>query len=182
MTLTELFVTFFRIALCVLGGGFAIVPMVEHEFVNKRKLLTDEDFADLLAVIQSIPGLMAANSAIYIGMRLRGFVGAIVALGGVALPSILAILLIALLFGQNIDTGGRRWLEGCFMGIRAGLCGLILATAWRNGRKTLQSPFAWMVFAVAIVLLIPLQINPAIVILLGAAAGVLREYLNQRKR
>lgn len=181
MTLLDLFLTFFRIAFCVLGGGFAIVPMVEHEFVAKRKTMTDEEFADLLAVVQSVPGLMAANSAVYIGMRFRGVAGAAAALAGVALPSIVAILLVACVFGRELGAGESPWLAGAFLGIRAALCGLILSTAWRNGAKTLRSPFAWCLFLVAAFLLIVLKVNPAWVILGGAATGVLRELIRRPK-
>lgn len=173
----DLFFTFARIALFVLGGGFAIVPIVEREFVRKRKRLSEDEFTDLLAVIQITPGIMAANSAVYVGNKLAGFWGGFWALLGAAIPSFAIICFIAAGFA-NLETENVR-LQSAFNGVRAAVCGLAAGTAWRMRKKILVSPRAWILTAVAVGLLL-LKVNPALVILGGAAIGIVSEYLVPR--
>lgn len=170
----DLFFTFARIALFVLGGGFAIVPIVEREFVRKRKSLSEDEFADLLAVIQITPGIMAANSAVYVGNKLAGFWGGFWALLGAAVPSFTIICFIAAGFA-DLETENVR-LQAAFNGVRAAVCGLAAGTAWRMRKKILVSPKAWVLAAAAVALLL-FKVNPALVILGGAAIGIASEYL-----
>ena len=97
-----LFWGFFKIAALVVGGGYAIVPAAENEFIHRKKLLTEDELLDMMAIIQSLPGIIAGNAALYIGYRAAGVWGALTALLGVATPSTVIILLIAI-FLQNID-------------------------------------------------------------------------------
>lgn len=174
----DLFFTFARIALFVLGGGFAIVPIVEREFVRKRKSLSEDEFADLLAVIQITPGIMAANSAVYVGNKLAGFWGGFWALLGAAVPSFIIICFIASGFA-NLNTE-NVWLQGAFNGVRAAVCGLAAGTAWRMRKRILISMRAWVLVSMAVALLL-LKVNPALVILGGAAIGIISEYLAPKR-
>ena len=92
------FATFFKIGLFTIGGGYAMVPLIEEEVVNKKKWISQEDFIDLLAVSQSVPGVFAVNFSIFIGYKLRRFPGALALALGAILPSFLIILAIALFF------------------------------------------------------------------------------------
>ena len=91
-----LFFTFAKIAALVLGGGLAMLPVIEETFVNKKKLLTGDELLDVVALTQSVPGIIAANAAVSIGMKVAGFAGALAALFGAILPSFLIILIIAI--------------------------------------------------------------------------------------
>ncbi|MBO7327814.1 MAG: chromate transporter [Lentisphaeria bacterium] len=165
-----LFFTFAKIAAFVLGGGLAMLPVIEETFVNKKKLLTNEELLDVVALTQSVPGIIAANAAVSIGMKIAGFAGALAALAGAILPSFLIILVIAILF-PALSPENRFWL-GAFAGIRAGVTGLIIATAWKIGRNTLKGVFevitAAVLFGAALY-----GINPGIIIVSAIIAGVI---------
>ena len=100
----EFFTIFFKIGMFTIGGGYAMIPLIENEIVNKRQWISKEDFIDLLAISQSAPGVLAVNISIFIGFKLKKLPGAIVTTLGSVLPSFLIILAIAIFF-QNFNTG-----------------------------------------------------------------------------
>ena len=112
---TEAFSIFFKIGAFTIGGGYAMVPLIEDEIVTKRRWIAKEDFIDLLAIAQSAPGILAVNISIFIGYRLRGIRGSIVTALGTILPSFLIILAIALFFHNFKD---NVYVERIFKGIR----------------------------------------------------------------
>ena len=116
------FGTFFKIGLFTIGGGYAMVPLIEEEVVNKKKWISQEDFIDLLAISQSVPGVFAVNFSIFIGYKLRGFSGALALALGTILPSFLIILAIALFFQQFKE---YEAVEKIFKGIRPAVVALI---------------------------------------------------------
>ncbi len=168
----SLFLTFMRISCFVLGGGFAIVPVVQDEYVRKRRLITEGEFADLFAIIQISPGLMVANCAVYVGNKIAGFWGGISAILGAALPPVVTICLIARCF-QEIPVENPI-IQSTFVGIRAAVCGLIFATAWRMRKTVLISRFAQILTLGALVCLM-FKVNPAAIILGCAAIGMLKQ-------
>ena len=165
-----LFFTFAKIAALVLGGGLAMLPVIEETFVNKKKLLTSEELLDVVALTQTVPGIIAANAAVSIGMKVAGFAGALAALAGAILPSFTIILIIAILF-PGLSPENRYWL-GAFAGIRAGVTGLILVTAWKIGKKTVKGIFE-AVTAVILLTAALYGINPGVVIITAIAAGLI---------
>ncbi|MBO5668682.1 MAG: chromate transporter [Lentisphaeria bacterium] len=165
-----LFFTFARIAALVLGGGLAMLPVIEETFVNKKKLLTAEELLDVVAITQTVPGIIAANAAVSIGMKIAGFAGALAALAGAVLPSFVIILIIAMLF-PALSPDNVYYL-GAFAGIRAGVTGLIAATALKIGKKTLTGRFE--VIAAAILLAAALYgVNPGFIIVTAVVSGVI---------
>ena len=120
----EAFSIFFKIGAFTIGGGYAMVPLIEDEIVTKRRWLDKEDFIDLLAISQSAPGILAVNISIFIGYRLRGVPGSIVTALGTVLPSFLIILAIALFFHNFKD---NAVVERIFRGIRPAVVALIAA-------------------------------------------------------
>ena len=111
----EAFSIFFKIGAFTIGGGYAMVPLIENEIVTKRNWIAKEDFIDLLAISQSAPGILAVNISIFIGYRLRGIRGSIITALGTILPSFLIILAIALFFHNFKD---NTIVERIFKGIR----------------------------------------------------------------
>ncbi|MCD8293403.1 MAG: chromate transporter, partial [Prevotellaceae bacterium] len=99
----EAFLIFFKIGAFTIGGGYAMVPLIENEIVTKRRWLAPEDFIDLLAISQSAPGILAVNISIFVGYRLHGIKGSIVTALGTVLPSFLIILAIAIFFNNFKD-------------------------------------------------------------------------------
>lgn len=128
---TDMFLTFAKIGGFTLGGGYAMVPVMEKEIVDKKHWLTKEDFMDILVVAQSTPGLFAIDMASHIGYKLKGVKGGIVGALAVAIPSIIAILLIAVFFQAFKD---NIYVEKFFMGVRPCVVALILAPCFKMAK------------------------------------------------
>ena len=166
-----LFWGFFKIAALVVGGGYAIVPAAENEFVHRKKLLTETELLDMMAIIQSLPGIIAGNAALYMGYRSAGIAGALSALLGVATPSTVIILLIAIfLHNVNLDT---PVIQGAFVGAQAAITGLIAMTAVRMVRKNIKNIFTLFIALAAVAASISGAVAPGWIILFGAVAGVI---------
>lgn len=128
----EAFGIFFKIGAFTIGGGYAMVPLIENEIVTKRKWIAQEDFIDLLAISQSAPGILAVNISIFIGYKLRGIRGSIITALGTILPSFIIILAIALFFHSFQD---NPIVERIFKGIRPAVVALIAAPTFTMGRS-----------------------------------------------
>ena len=126
-----LFSIFFKIGLFTLGGGYAMLPLIETEIVDKRNWIDKKEFLDLTAIAQSAPGVLAVNMAVFVGYKLRGLSGAVVAILGAVLPSFLIILLIAVFL-----RGFRHYplVESIFMGIRPAVVALIAVPVFTLAR------------------------------------------------
>ena len=136
-TLLMLFFEFFKIALFTIGGGLAMIPVIENTFVKKRKLLKESDIMDMVGITQIIPGLIAINSACFVGHKLAGWKGALTATLGVILPSMIIIMIIAALF--PLENLSNLHLLQAFQSIRACVLGLFIFLAYRVGKKVLRS-------------------------------------------
>ena len=169
-----LFWGFFKIAALVVGGGYAIVPAAENEFIHRKKLLTEEELLDMMAIIQSLPGIIAGNAALYIGYRAAGVWGALSALLGVATPSTVIILLIAI-FLRNIDLNIPA-VQGAFAGAQAAITGLIAVTAVRMIRKTITGPFTLIMAIASAAAAIVFKVSPVWVIVVGAILGIAYQF------
>ena len=161
---------FFKIAALVVGGGYAIVPAAEHEFTRKRKLLNEEELLDMMAIIQSLPGIIAGNAALYIGYRCAGIAGALSALLGVATPSTVVILLIAI-FLRNLDLNIPA-VQGAFIGAQAAITGLITLTLINMVRKTVKNSFTLILALASAAATIIFSVSPVWTILTGGVLGI----------
>ena len=126
----RLFWEWFKIALFVVGGGYAIIVVADEVFGRKLKWLEEGELLEHLPIISSIPGLIAGNSAIYVGLKTCGRAGALVALTGVALPSILIFLAVSV--GFEFIPKENIWIDGAFLGLRSALSGVIAGTIWKT--------------------------------------------------
>ena len=163
-----LYCSFFRITALVVGGGLAMLPVIEEIFVNKHKLLTREELLDMTALTQTVPGIIAINSAVYIGMKIASVPGAIAAAAGAVTPPFTVILVIASLF-PHLDPK-NRYLLGVFAGIRAAVTGMILVTGCRMFRRTVKTRLEYAVVFVFFVLAI-MKVSPALLILAAIPFG-----------
>lgn len=164
------FKTFFKIGLFTLGGGYAMIPLIQEEVVNRHHWLDEKDFIDLLAVSQTIPGVFAVNMSINIGYRLRKLPGALVMALGTILPSFLIILAIAMFFHSFRDNPN---VEAVFKGIRPAVVALIALPVFRlakSARITLTNIWIPVFAALAIWLL---GVSPVYIILAVGVGGYL---------
>ena len=173
------FSTFFKIGMFTLGGGYAMIPIIEEEVVNKHQWVSKEDMLDLIDIAQSCPGVFAINISIFIGYKLRKTRGALVTALGTALPSFLIILAIAIFFHQFED---NKVVAAMFRGIRPAVVALIavptfnLAKSAHLNRYTLWIP---IVSALAIWLL---GVSPIWIIILAGVGGYLYGLTQKNKK
>ena len=164
----ELFKIFFRIGAFTIGGGYAMVPLIEDEIVSKRAWIKSEDFLDLLAIAQSSPGILAVNIAIFVGYRLKGVKGSLVTSLGAVLPSFLMILAIALFFQQFKD---NIYVEKIFKGIRPAVVALIAAPTFKLGKSAQINRYnIWIPIASALLIWL-LGFSPIWIIIAAGLGG-----------
>lgn len=173
-SLIQLFVTFFKIGAFTFGGGWAMISIIEKEIVDKHKWIDREDFLDLLAVAQSLPGILAVNIAVSVGDKVRGVKGSMAAAAGTILPSFLMILAIAIFLTPETIKNNET-LTAIFRGIRPAVVALIVASVISSARSArLNRITIWIPIAVALLIWgkLPVVSNPILYIVLGAAGGI----------
>lgn len=164
----EGFKSFFKIGCFTLGGGYAMIPLIEEEVVTRKRWITKEDFLDLMSLSQALPGVFAVNFSIYIGHKMKGFRGAVAFALGTALPSFLIILLIALCF-QNYSKW--RFVEAIFKGIRPAVVALIAAPCINLGRAAhIKITNVWLPVLAALLIWLG-GVSPVYIILLVGLGG-----------
>lgn len=168
--LFQLFATFFKIGLFTIGGGLAMIPLIQHTIVDKKCWLTEDEMGDCIAISQSLPGVIAINAATYIGKSRKGFAGALAASFGVILPSFVIIILAVIFLGV---VGTNRYVEGAFTGIKAASCGLIAYAAYRQGRQVIKGKLGIFIAAASFVGVAFFGISAILPIILGGAVGFL---------
>ena len=162
------FKTFFHIGIFTLGGGYAMIPLIEEEVVNKKKWVTKDDMLDLIAIAQSCPGVFAINIATFIGYKLRKTRGAICTTLGTALPSFLIILAIAIFFSQFKD---NKVVAAMFRGIRPAVVALIAVPTFRLGQRAKLNRYTiWIPIACALAIW-ALGVSPIYIIMIAAVGG-----------
>ena len=167
--LIELFLAFARIGGLTFGGGYAMLPMLQREAVEKKGWVTEEELMDYYAVGQCIPGVIAVNTAVFIGTKAKGLAGAIAASLGVISPSLVIIVAIAA-FIQSFSE--LPIVQNAFAGIRVGVCVLILSAVLKLFKKAIIDKFTFGLFAVVLALSIFTDISPIAFVILAAAAGI----------
>ncbi len=176
--LSKLFGIFCKIGILMFGGGAAMLPILKAEIVDKRRYVSAEELIDLYSISQCTPGIIAVNIATFIGYKLRGLVGAAVATLGVILPAILIITAIASVLTHFMD---NRYVIYAFKGIRIAVVALIFNVVIDLARSNLKNWGKVIVFAVAFVTMLFLNLSPALlVVIMGCGAIVLGEYKRRK--
>lgn len=164
----ESFKTFFRIGLFTLGGGYAMIPLIEEEVVNRKRWVSKDEMLDLIAIAQSCPGVFAINIAIFIGYRLNKVRGAVATALGTALPSFLIILLIAVFFQQFQD---NRIVAAMFKGIRPAVVALIAVPTFNLAKQARLNRFTLWIPVVSALLIWLLGVSPIWIIIAAGIGG-----------
>lgn len=168
-SLWTLYRAFFTVGLFTFGGGYAMLPLLEREVVDRQRWATREELLDYYAIGQSTPGAIAVNTATFIGYTTRGIRGGIVATLGVITPSILIILLIAAVLGQ---VGEMSAVQHAFAGIRPVVGALIIGSVIRLIRADVRSPMQIVLCVVAFIVVALLGASPIWVIMGAVLAGL----------
>ncbi|MBO4935274.1 MAG: chromate transporter [Alistipes sp.] len=174
--LLKLFTTFFKIGLFSFGGGFAMIPLIQREVIERHKWINSKDFVDMLVLAQSTPGPIAVNTAVFVGYKTAGVAGAVAATLGTVLPSFIVILLLALFFAEVRE---NRYVDAAFRAMRPAVVALIVAPL-----MGLVKGMKWYLIAIsaAVALLVwYLGFSPMYLIAGGVAVGIAMAVYNGRK-
>lgn len=169
----QLFASFFKIGAFTFGGGWAMISIIEREIVDKHHWIEKDDFLDLLAIAQSLPGILAVNIATAVGDKLRGTRGGMIAAAGTILPSFMIILAIAIFLTPDMIKSNSV-ISSIFMGIRPAVVALIIApviTSAKAAKLTLKTVWIPLLVALLISLNLGTISNPIVYIVLGAIGG-----------
>ena len=179
MIVFKLFWTFFKIGLFTFGGGYAILPILQGELVDKRGWTTSEKLADMYAVAQCQPGPIAINVSVLIASGYKGRAAGVFAGIGVGVPSFIIILLIAVLLENFRDI---PQVQQALSGIKIAVAALVISIAWRMIKNGVKDIPGALIFAAATALLIFDVVSAVVIILCGGALGIIITLLRQKKK
>lgn len=166
--LFNIFWSFLKIGAFTFGGGYAMIPLIQHEVIHNRRWLSEREFIDLLTLAQAAPGPIALNTAVFVGYKERKYLGALAAVLGVVVPSFVIILLVAIFF-NNIRQ--NPWVDAAFRGMRPAVVALIVAPI-----VGLTKGMHWALIAVALAVALAVWywgISPILFLVAGALVGIL---------
>ncbi|MBR2501636.1 MAG: chromate transporter [Rikenellaceae bacterium] len=175
--LLTMFGSFFKIGLFTFGGGYAMVPIIQREVIDRRGWVDRDEFVELLTLAQSAPGPIALNTSVFVGYKMRGYAGALAALLGVVVPAFTVILLVAIYFAQFRE---NVYVNAAFKGMRPAVVALIVSPivslsrgmgAWKYALAAAVALFVWWS-----------GVSPIWLIIVAAGVGVAIELYNSRKQ
>ena len=164
--LLDIFWSFLKIGAFTFGGGYAMIPLIQHEVIHRRRWIEERNFLDLLTLAQTAPGPIALNTAVFVGYKRRGYLGALSAIMGVILPSFLVILVVAIFFASIRD---NAYVDAAFKGMRPAVVALIVAPI-----VGLTKGMRWWLIAVALAVALVVWhfgISPVWFLIAGAVMG-----------
>ncbi len=175
----DLYISFFRIGLLTFGGGLAMLPMLQREVVDKRKWVTEEEVLDCYAIGQCTPGIIAVNTATFVGYKRKGVPGGIVATLGMVSPSLIIITLIALVLKSFAS---NPYVLHAFAGIRIAVAVLSLMAVIKLYKSGVKGAFANALMVLAFLLQILFSVSPVILVLAAVVLGVGLEFWRGRRK
>lgn len=177
--LLTLFLTFAKVGVMTFGGGYAMLPILQREVVENKGWATDEELTDYFAIGQCTPGVIAVNTATFIGQKRRGILGGIVATLGVVFPS---LVIIAALAGVITTTFSHlAWVQHAFAGIRVCVCVLIFNAVLKLWKGAVKDVWGLVIFLVILALSVFTKLSPIIYVLAAAVAGLLIKNLGAKR-
>lgn len=176
--LLTLFLTFAKVGVMTFGGGYAMLPILQREVVENKGWATDEELTDYFAIGQCTPGVIAVNTATFIGQKHRGILGGIVATLGVVFPS---LVIIAALAGVITTLSHLAWVQHAFAGIRVCVCVLIFNAVLKLWKGAVKDVWGLVIFLVILALSVFTKLSPIIYVLAAAVAGLLIKNLGAKR-
>ena len=167
--LLELFLAFAKIGAMTFGGGYAMLPILQRELVEKRQWVTEEELMDYFAIGQCTPGIIAVNTATFIGQKRRGNIGGVAATLGVIFPS---MVIISLLAGLIANFSHLAWVQNAFAGIQVCVCILIINAARKLAEKAVIDKATALIFVVVAVASVILDVSPVVYVVVSAVLGI----------
>lgn len=177
-TLIDLFFTFCRIGGLTFGGGYAMLPMIQKEIVEEKKWATEEEVLDYYAVGQCTPGIIAVNTATFIGYKVQGIIGAIVATLGVVFPSLIIITIIAALL-KNFAS--YAIIQHAFSGIRVVVIALIISAILKLAKTSIKNSITLIIAILAFISVAFVNLSPIYIVVTAAFVGLISKLIRGRK-
>lgn len=177
-TLIDLFFTFCRIGGLTFGGGYAMLPMIQKEIVEEKKWATEEEVLDYYAVGQCTPGIIAVNTATFIGYKVQGIIGAIVATLGVVFPSLIIIIIIAALL-KNFAS--YAIIQHAFSGIRVVVIALIISAILKLAKTSIKNSITLIIAILAFISVAFVNLSPIYIVVAAACVGLISKLIMGRK-
>ena len=179
MEILELFLTFAKIGSMMFGGGMAMLPLLQRELVDNKKWVTEEEILDYYAIGQCTPGIIAVNTATFVGRKRKGIPGGIAATLGVVFPSIVIITIIAAFLSNFADI---KAVKDAFAAIRVCVCVLILNSVIKLGKKTVVDAPTAVIFVLVVAGMLLLDVSPVLFVIGGALCGIVIKSLGVAKK
>ena len=176
--LFKLFLTFAKIGAMTFGGGYAMLPILQREVVEKQKWATDEEIADYFAIGQCTPGVIAVNTATFIGQKTAGIPGGIIAPLGVVFPS---LIIISALAGVITIFADLAWVKNAFAGIRVCVCVLIFNSVLKLWKSSVKDLWGILIFIAVLAASLLFSVSPIVFVLVSALAGILIKAMEVKK-
>ena len=176
--LFQLYWSFFKIGGLTFGGGLSMLPMLERELVQRRKWVTEEEILDFYAIGQCTPGIIAVNTATFVGYKKEKILGGIFATLGMISPSIIVISLVAAFFEMFLS---NKWFAHALMGVRSVVCAMLINTVINLGKKSLKSVYSWIICIVILALGFFTKIPTVVLVLMAAAVGIIVNEIKFRR-
>lgn len=180
-TLLTLFWGFFKISATVVGGGYAIIAASEEYFVKRKQLITHDEMLDAVAITQSVPGIIACNSAIIIGNRIAGFRGAAAALAGAFLPPVIIITILGFLLSAVPDAVEHPRVQSAFKGVIAAVTAVVFASVLRTARGSKFTVQQMILTGLCAGGLLFFKLSPVFIMLGAITAGIVMTLFTRKK-
>ena len=177
--LWELFYTFAKVGIMTFGGGYAMLPILQREVVEKKGWVTDEELTDYFAIGQCTPGVIAVNTATFTGQKRKGVLGGIVATLGLVFPSLVIISALAKVITAYAHL---PWVQHAFAGIRVCVCVLIFNAVLKLVKGAMKGVWCWGIFGVILVLSVLTDLSPIVYVLVAGLAGVVLQNVKGREK
>ena len=168
--LLEMYLTFVKVGVMTFGGGYAMLPILQREVVENKHWATEEEIADYFAIGQCTPGVIAVNTATFIGKKYAGNLGGVVTTLGVVTPSIIIITLLA---GLITSFSHLEWVQNAFAGIRVCVCVLILNATVKLWQGAVKDVWGALIFAAVLAGSLLTDLSPVLFVLAAAVAGII---------
>lgn len=175
----ELFASFFKVGIMTFGGGLSMLPILEKEIVDKKNWATREELLDYYAVGQCTPGIIAVNTATFIGHKIKGNFGGVIATLGVICPSVIIILLIAA-FLKNFSS--ISYVQSAFAGIRVAVCALVISSVIGLIKKGVKDAVGIIVSIATFIIMVLFDISPIYIIVASIITGIAVNFIKEKRK
>lgn len=178
ISLKDIYIRFFRIGTLLLGGGYVILPLLQSEIAEKYECITDDEICEYYALSQSLPGVIAINTAVFVGYKLARTKGALAAITGMVTPAFLSIILLANLLTQIVHIS---FVQNLFTGVGIGVLALLFQAVNEMWKKSIVDKGAFIIFLASFSALIVFKVFPIYIVISGIILGIIIGFFKSKK-